>query len=316
VIGRRVTQVIPHIKELTPELFETYGRVALTGNPERFEIDFKPLGLYLSVSAYSPAKGYFVAVFDNITERKRAEEVLRQRTLELQHLTETLEERVKERTAELADLTSQLVSAQENERKRVSYDLHDNVWQMLVAIRFEIERLFSAQEDWAALRNKSKQVMADIVSAVGKIRGMQGDLWPYVLDDIGVAATIDWYCREFERNHSGLVIEIKNDFMDSEIPSAAKIVIYRILQEAMDNVTKHSQAGHVTIGLIKEDHGIEFTVQDNGIGFDPEETIAKRSPWGGLGLLSIKARTELSGGSFGVESAKGKGTTIRASWPL
>jgi PAS domain S-box-containing protein len=256
-----------------------------------------------------------IAFAVEITDRKQAEKALQHRTLELQHLTETLEQRVKERTAELANLSAQLVSAQENERRRVSYDLHDNVWQMLVAIRFAIDNLFSSQEDWRALRNKSKQVTTDIVDLVGKIRSMQGDLWPYVLDDIGLGATIDWYCREFRKNHSGLVIEMKNEITEREIPSSAKIVIYRILQETLSNVAKHSQATRVTLRFMKRDHGMEFTVEDNGIGFDPEETIAKRAPWGGLGLLSIKARTELSGGILGIESVKGSGTTIRASWP-
>jgi signal transduction histidine kinase len=67
---------------------------------------------------------------------------------------------------------------------------------------------------------------------------------------------------------------------------------------------------------MKRDHRTEFTVEDNGIGFDPEEKISRTTPWGGLGLLSIKARTELSGGSFGIDSSKGKGTIVRASWPL
>ena len=158
--------------------------------------------------------------------------------------------------------------------------------------------------------------MTDIADLVGKIRSMQGDLWPYVLDDIGLAATIDWYCREFGKNHSGLAIEMKNEITDRDVPSSAKIVIYRILQEALSNVAKHSQASRVTLRLMRKDHGIEFTVHDNGIGFDPEEAIAKRASWGGLGLLNIKARTELSGGSFGIESVKGKGTTVKASWPI
>ena len=77
VIGKRVTEVIPRVKELNSEVFEVYGRVASTGNAERLEIDLKPLGLYLSISVYSPAKGFFVAVFDNISARKQAEESLR-----------------------------------------------------------------------------------------------------------------------------------------------------------------------------------------------------------------------------------------------
>lgn len=317
VIGKRVTEVIPRIKEETPELFEIYGRVSLTGRPERFEIDIKSLGLYLSISVYSPAKGYFVAVFDNISERKGAEEALQKQTLELQYLTETLEERVRERTAELADLSSRLVSAQENERRRVSYDLHDHAWQVLVAIRFEIERLFNNRDQMnqAAFRERQNKVMDSLLEAVGKIRSMQGDLWPYVLDDIGILATIDWYCREFEKNHPGLAIERQDDLNENEIPSSAKIVIYRVLQEALSNVAKHSRAGRVILHLREKDRRLEFTIEDDGIGFDLEEVV-KRSPWGGLGLLNIKARTELSNGLFEIKSVKGQGTTVRASWPF
>jgi len=217
---------------------------------------------------------------------------------------------------EQGNLSSQLVSAQENERKRVSYDLHDNVWQTLLAIRSEIERLFSGQEDWNALRTQSKKVTMAILDMVGKIRSMQGDLWPYVLDDIGILATIDWYCREFEKNHPGMTIERQDGLAENEIPSSAKIVIYRILQETLSNIAKYSRATRVTLRLLKRDHTLEFIIEDNGIGCDLEEAIAKRTPWGGLGLLSIKARTELSGGSFVVESAKGKGTTASATWPI
>ncbi len=261
--------------------------------------------------------GVICYYFDS-TKLKEAEKALHQQTMDLQHLTETLEDRVKERTVELANLSSRLVSAQEDERRRVAYDLHDNAWQALVAIRFEIERLFSDRDkmDRAALQDKSKKIMAALLEAVGKIRSMQGDLWPYVLDDIGILATIDWYCREFEKNHPGITIERKEEAAEIEILPSAKIVIYRILQETLNNVAKHSRASQVTIRLATRDHRLEFSIEDNGIGFDLEEAIARRSPWGGLGLLNIKARTELSGGLFGIESAPGIGTTVCASWSL
>jgi two-component system, cell cycle sensor histidine kinase and response regulator CckA len=259
-----------------------------------------------------------VAFVLDISERKRAEEALRHRTLELQHLAENLEKRVSERTAELAALSSQLVSAQEDERRRVSYDLHDNVWQALVAIRFEIERLFFdfGGADRTSLQDRAKKIMAAILDTVGKIRSMQGDLWPYLLDDIGILATIDWYCREFEKDHPGLTIERQGGLAENDILQSAKIVLYRVLQETLSNVEKHSQASHVMLRLKKVDHRMEFTVEDNGIGFDAEEMFAKRSPWGGLGLLSVKARAELSGGRFGVESVIGRGTMVRVSWPF
>ncbi|MBI5606443.1 MAG: PAS domain S-box protein [Deltaproteobacteria bacterium] len=259
-------------------------------------------------------KKQLLTTIHDITERKQAEEALKQRTVDLQQLTDTLEARVKERTVELADLTARLVSAQENERERISYELHDKVWQNLVAIRFTIENLFSAREDWEALRRKARQVTADMLDTVGKIRSMQGDLWPYVLDDIGLVATLDWYCREFEKNHPDLAIKITNGIAETDIPPEAKIVIYRILQEALNNIAKHSRADRVTIRLSTRDHGVVFSIEDNGVGFDPKEAIGQKAPWVGLGLLSIKARTELSGGVFALESAKGKGTTVRARW--
>jgi signal transduction histidine kinase len=253
-----------------------------------------------------------------ITERRRAEEALQKHTLELQHLTETLEEKVKERTAELAELSLQLVSAQENERRRVSYDLHDNIWQTIEIIRTQMERLFSRKEDenLEASQEQAKQLAQMIRETVAKIRSMQGDLWPFVLDDIGLLATFGWFCREFGSKHPGISVELLADVTEDEVPSPAKIVMYRVLQEALENVSTHSRASRVTVGLRKQDHRVELTVQDNGTGFFWTEAVARKAPWGGLGLLSIKARTELSGGSFEIESANGKGTIIRASWPL
>jgi signal transduction histidine kinase len=259
--------------------------------------------------------GVVSSLFD-ITERKRAEEELHQRTLELQQLTETLEARVKERTEELAELSRRLVSAQENERKRISYELHDNVWQNLVAIRFAIENLFSGPKDPEDLKSQSKEIMTALLDTVQRIRTMQGDLWPYVLDDIGLVATLFWYCREFEKHHPGLAVKITDGITETDIPPAHKIVIYRILQEALNNVAKHSRADQVTIRLRTRDHDLEFSIEDNGLGFDPQEAFVQKAPWGGLGLLNIKARTELSGGTFEIESEKGKGTMVRAAWNI
>ena len=90
---------------------------------------------------------------------------------------------------------------------------------------------------------------------------MQGDLWPSVLDDIGIVATLEWYCREFGMNHPGLSIEKNVGLAEDEVPASAKIVIYRVMQEALSNVAKHSQASHVSLSLIKSDHRLEFIGQ-------------------------------------------------------
>jgi PAS domain S-box-containing protein len=259
-----------------------------------------------------------LVVSRDLTERKRAEEALQQRTLELQHLTETLEERVKERTEELANVISQIISTQENERRRISYDLHDNVWQELEIIKSQVEQLSSRQDemDRAAFQQKSRLLLPLIRDTVARIRSMQGDLWPFVLDDIGILATLEWYCREFRANHPALTIEKHVNLGEDEVPAPVKIVIYRVLQESLNNIKKHSKASHVHLSLTKDEHHLKFAVRDDGIGFDPRKTMIERSAWGGLGLLNMKQRTELAGGLFQVESARGQGTTVAVLWPL
>ncbi len=118
VVGKKITELIPGIKESYPELFEIYGRVALTGKPEKFEIEFKPLEAWLSISVYSTKREYFVAVFENITERKRAEEALHKARNEL-------ETRVQERTAKLEEANMKL-QAEIEERKRAEKTLRSN----------------------------------------------------------------------------------------------------------------------------------------------------------------------------------------------
>jgi PAS domain S-box-containing protein len=292
----------------------TRGETWLTLNGELSFVDF-------SVEPLRDRSGQVCGVTCatvDITERRRAEEALQHRTSELLQLNETLEQRVRERTAELRNLSSELLVAQEKERRRISQDLHDRVWQSLEFIRFEMNQLFSEieGEDPAALRQKSKEITSLIRDTVAEIRSLQGDLWPSILDDIGILGTISWYCREFEKNHPDIRIERRIDLTEGAVPGPIKILIYRVMQEAADNVAKHSQASRLSLSLVKNDPILEFTIEDNGIGFDPEETIAKRRPWGGLGLLSMKERTELSGGSFRVGSTRGKGTTVRISWPL
>ena len=179
---------------------------------------------------------YILSFFFDITDRKRTEEALRERTLDLQHLTETLEERVRERTAEIADLSSRLVSVQETERKRISYDLHDNVWQNLSNLNFMLKRFLSGGSDETPVESQEqvRRIISCAEAAIEKIRMMQGDLWPYVLDDVGILATVKWYCREFEKNHPRLLIDTQIDITEEEVPVPVKIIIYRVIQEAFE----------------------------------------------------------------------------------
>jgi signal transduction histidine kinase len=135
-----------------------------------------------------------------------------------------------------------------------------------------------------------------------------------MLDDIGVIATIGWFCRNFHITFPNILVRQAIDLDEDKIPEPLKIVIFRILQEALNNVTKYSRATRVDIRLVKKDGRLEFSIKDNGAGFELETVLADNNCNRGLGLSGMRERTELSGGQFKMESIKGKGTSIFASW--
>ena len=136
------------------------------------------------------------------------------------------------------------------------------------------------------------------------------DLRPSVLDDLGILATIGWFTREFQKVYSHISVEKQISVEENEIPDSLKTVLFRVLQEAMNNAAKHSKADLARLILRKTVDKIELSFEDNGEGFNIESSTK------GLGLTSMRERTELSGGSFAIESTPGKGTTIKAYWPL
>jgi PAS domain S-box-containing protein len=265
-----------------------------------------------------------VVVAHDITERKRAEEALQRRALELQHLSETLEQQVKERTEELAEanktlrqLSIKLLSAQEEERKRIAGELHDTLGAYLGGIKFKVENaLQEIAKTPKAATHSLNTIVPVIQEAVEECRRIQLDLRPSMLDDLGLLPTLSWFCRRFQTIYSGIRIEKQIEIEEGNVPPPLKIVVFRVTQEAMNNVAKHSKANTVRLWLRKIDGRIELVVEDNGRGIDLEKVFSANSTKGGLGLTNMRERTELSGGSFVIESIRGKGTTIRASWPI
>jgi PAS domain S-box-containing protein len=328
LLGRRVREVLPGAESYW---IENYGRVALTGEPVRFENFSASLDRWFEVFAYRPAAGRFAVLFTDITARKRTEEALR-------NAHDDLEKRVQERTSELTEavrrlrveivqrkqledtlresenrvrfFASQCLTAQETERKRIAGELHDGIAASLSAIRLRIERI--ALEMKQGLR--SAESLQDIASQVAEIntdvRRIMADLRPSILDDLGILAALNWFCREYQKAYSHISVEKQIGVEEHELPDSLKTPIFRISQETMNNVSKHSQASLIKLSLQKEDGKILLTIQDNGQGFDPE-TARK-----GMGLSSIRERAELSGGSSELKSAMGKGTMIRVSWPI
>ena len=214
-------------------------------------------------------------------------------------------------------LSSQLLIAQENERKRIAQELHDSIGQSLTAIKFGLE---NSLDERARCTAKARVELLEAViplvqQAIEEVRRIHTDLRPSMLDDLGILTTINWFCREFQMIYSDVRIEKELDVQESEVPESLKMVVFRVLQEAMNNIAKHSDADLVRLCFKKTDATIGLTIEDNGRGFDLQGALSLNSPEKGFGITSMKERTELAGGSFAIESTPGTGTVVRASWP-
>jgi PAS domain S-box-containing protein len=229
-----------------------------------------------------------------------------------------LEDELRESEVRLRHLSSELITVQENERKRIALEIHDSLGQSLNAIKFKVS---SAMQD--LLNHKAKTGMKhfqDLVpivqEGIEEARRLQMDLRPPILDDLGISATISWFCRQFQKTYANIQIEPLIDIDEEVAPKSLKIVIYRILQEAMNNIAKHSGASLVSLSLTQEENRVALTIQDNGQGFDLSERLNRARSQRGLGLTSMRERADLSGGTYTIESVKDKGTTIQISWPV
>jgi signal transduction histidine kinase len=148
-----------------------------------------------------------------------------------------------------------------------------------------------------------------VQNGVEETRRIMTNLRPSILDDLGILATVNWFCREFQKVYPHIQIQRQIEVQEQEVPDSLKVVIFRILQEAMNNIAKHSRANTVVLGLARKNDRIILRIQDNGVGFDPENCRK------GLGLSSMKERTKLSGGIFILESGPGKGSHMEVRWP-
>ena len=226
-----------------------------------------------------------------------------------------MEEELRESEKELRQLSSRLLAAQEEERKRIAIDLHDSIAQSLSAVKFSLEtRLREVGNGPTSPGSSLEDIISRLQDSIDETRTIMTDLRPSLLDDLGILATINWHCREFQKIYTGINVEKQIDIQEDDVPDSLKIVIYRVLQEASSNIAKHSHAGLMRLSLKRTDEKIELTIEDNGTGYDVEHTLFEYGSGRGLGLTGMRERTKLSGGSFSIQSRIGSGTTIRASW--
>jgi signal transduction histidine kinase len=291
------------------ETGEVHYRVEVAFPMER-DGEKAEMNFYVSAALLATRNKELVLVcIENITERRQAEQALLK-------AKDELEKRVEERTAQLRDLSSKLLVAHEEESKRIGRELHDGLAQTLSAIKIWVEAALSqiGQDNLTEMTKSLESVVPLAQSAVEEVRRISKNLRPAILDDFGIIATVSWLCKEFQTIYSGIGVEKEIDLEESEVPDDLKIVIFRISQEALNNIAKHSQANRVRLSLKKSSPMIVLAISDNGTGFDVEQVLSSELPERGLGLASMRERAKLSRGTFFIESHKGAGTTVRASW--
>lgn len=280
-----------------------------------------------------------VMVMHDITRIKNSEELLkysntqledlvRERTNELSQINEQLwceilerrriVEELRQSENDMHLLSAQLLTAQEMERKRIAAELHDGISQSLTAIKFSFESAVArgsikVDGEGGAM---VETILGRIQTAIEEVHQISTNLRPSMLDDLGIIPTIAWFCREFRTIYKDINLETYVEITEDDVPVQLKTVIYRILQEALNNIVRHAEANSVVVKISRQDSTLKFQVKDNGKGFDPSRQAQRVQVRKGSGLGSMRERTEFSGGSFSINSEPGAGTAIRAVWPI
>lgn len=259
----------------------------------------------------------------DVTERRLIKKALQQ-------AHDHLEERVKKRTDELAKsnvslnrevterrrLSYRLLNAQEEERRRIALELHDDLGQDLSVLKLQVDSLVrQLSESQAAAKDHVASISALLSNTVEKIRGICHELIPPVLVDLGLVPALRWLIQS-SAEYSNL--KISSDILISEnlFSTEQQIAIYRIFQEIFNNIRKYAQATRVSISIGKDNGRVLFSVEDNGIGFDMQRTKSVAPAERGLGLAAMEERVKMMDGNFQIVSRVGKGTKIGFEIPI
>lgn len=216
----------------------------------------------------------------------------------------------------LRDLTHRVVQVQEAERERVALELHDDITQLLCAVLVRCQTLADGLpvRDGASKGEaiKLREMLGQAAEAVERI---SRNLRPSVLDELGLVAVLRDTSREFAER-TGLSVKLAGVQLTERLPADTELALYRIFQETLYNVEKHARAHQVTVCLRRQDNFVRLTINDDGVGFNPDHRPARRKRKGDLGLLSMRERANHVGGAFKVTSVRHAGTEIEVRIPL
>ena len=334
LVGRTTRELSPNYE---PHWFETFGRVARTGVGERHEFSAAPLGAWYDFYVFKvgePDTRRVVALYQDVTQRKQAELAVREREAQLRLAHDELEARVRQRTEQLAqtnvalegelrerraaeaqikELFARLVTVQEEERRRIALDIHDQLGQQMTALRLHLEALQRrcAHDPSLSEPVNGAKLFADELDQ--SIDFLTWQLRPTALDHLGLSDALDHLVASWSER-----FRIPADYKLRGVRTRRFRLdiatnLYRLAQEALHNISKHARAARVLVSLEHHDADSVLVIADDGRGFDLAE-VRSRGPAGGLGLVSMRERAALTGSELQIESHAG-GTTVRVTIP-
>jgi len=280
--GRPLDEVLPEAAGLPEDLTVSRG-----GTTRRYELTGVPMP-----DREGAPIGWLVVLRD-VTERHRTQRHLRRLDEQRRFLLE------------------RLVTSQEEERRQLASDIHDDAIQAMVAVTLELQVLGGRLRDPAA-HALLERLKATATDSVGRLRQLVFELHPPLLDQVGLAAALEQYARRASEL-AGFSVQVSNE-VRGELPAEVRVLAYRIVQEALANVRAHAKASRVAIRLEEADGGVLVRVSDDGVGFLPG-VVERQQRRGHLGLVSMREQAAMAGGWCRVASAPGMGTTVELWLP-
>jgi two-component system NarL family sensor kinase len=279
-----------HMRTNDTRTVETQAKLETQEQLKRFDGELRTLLTLRFLFTTATGEQFVAGMSVDITEQKRAEEVLHR-------------------------LPQSIIEAQEAERRRVARELHDGVNQALASIKFRIQtaeqQILRSDPRWQETCGKTKDMLDSVLQ---QVRRLSRNLRPGELDDFGLVAAARSACQEFE-TRTGIVVKFTHSEFAERLPATLELSLYRIIQEALTNVEKHASATQILIDLEADETYVRLEISDNGCGFDEsgEKADGKGS---GLGLLHMRERASLVGGIFSMRAKAGEGVRLSIHAPI
>jgi PAS domain S-box-containing protein len=267
-------------------------RRALAGESVQYASQFRGRHFDTLTEPLHDASGQIVGTIGialDVTDRQRDEEALR-------------------------TLSRRLLTAQEEERRRVARELHDDVGQVLTAVKIQLQSLLRA-EGATALVPRLENAVDSIDSAIEGVRGLALELRPSILDDLGLAAALRWHTERFARE-TGIQIVLSVDPIEGRLAPEVETTCFRVVQEALTNVVRHAGVATASVELYRSQATLEVVVRDAGTGFDVSAAHRRAAEGAGMGLSGMEERVRLAGGEIEIRSQSGAGTSVRVRFAV